>query len=149
MKGSTWYLMNKNQIKTELEKLIHNNVDPVMFPYVNGNSIRIGKMVVRTSRGRYAVIDTTTGSMIGKYFCKASALAVAKSLAKGQTVNSIKGIEEIDHNIAKHSNDCIFFKHTMQTSKDATRRDVAEIRYENAFERAQYYKTFLDKYIFN
>ena len=137
MKGSTWYLMNKNQIKTELEKLIHNNVDPVMFPYVNGNSIRIGKMVVRTSRGRYAVIDTTTGSMIGKYFCKASALAVAKSLAKGQTVNSIKGIEEIDHNIAKHSNDCIFFKHTMQKKKKTNKHDVKKIKYKNEFKKKQ------------
>jgi hypothetical protein len=36
-------MINKEKILRELEEILNANIDPVLFPYKKGNSIRIGK----------------------------------------------------------------------------------------------------------
>ena len=50
-------MINTTLLK-ELEKLIEDNIRPELcFPIQRGNSIRIGKMIVRNSKRGYLIFD--------------------------------------------------------------------------------------------
>ena len=118
-----------------------------MFPYQKGNSIRIGSFIVRSNkRGFYKVYDCENNTLVTEAFCKTSAVAIAKTLSKGQTVTD--NILDIDKDIQKHYNDCMFYRHNMRVTTDAFRYDVILNRYEIAKDRTWHAKEQLDKYIY-
>ena len=51
--------MNSNLVE-ELKKLIEENLDPSMFPYAKGNSIRIGSLVIRENKKGFHIHDLKT-----------------------------------------------------------------------------------------
>ena len=55
---------------------------------------------------------------------------------------------QLDNEIMKHFNDCIFYKHTMKNSRSETARFVAESRYEISSDKTRQLKDKLDYYIF-
>lgn len=129
-----------------LEEIIDNNIDEVDFPQVKGNSIRIKNMVIRKSRNGYLIYDTKDNRQVAKTFCKASAVAVAKSLAKG--IDQTDKVLRYDSIIEKNYNDSLFYKNTLRRTKDDFKRSVIEIRFLDAKDRTESAKRFLDSIIF-
>jgi hypothetical protein len=137
------------KLAKELENLINNKIDTSYFPYVKGKSIRIGHIIVRETRAKFfLVFDTKENKEIGKMFCKTSALALAKTMAKSKEAADIKRIKQLDHTISKNFTDALFYKHTMKVTKDEIRREIAEMRYEIAAETLWDAKGKLDTFIY-
>jgi len=137
------------ELVKELENLINNKIDTSYFPYVKGKSIRIGHIIVRETRARFfLVFDTKENKEVAKMFCKTSAVALAKTIAKSKEDADIKRIKELDHTISKNFTDALFYKHTMKVTKDEIKRDVAEMRYEIAAETLWDAKGKLDTFIY-
>jgi hypothetical protein len=131
----------------ELEELVNETIDASMFPYQKGNSIRIGSFIVRSNkRGFYKVYDCANHTLVTEAFCKTSAVAIAKTLSQGKTVT--ENILNIDKDIQKWYNDCIFYKYNMRTTKDDFKYDIILNRYEIAKDRTCRAKEQLDKYIY-
>lgn len=137
------------QLAKELENLINNKIDTSYFPYVKGKSIRIGHIIVRETKAKFfLVFDTKENKEIGKMFCKTSAVALAKTMAKSKEEADIKRIKELDHTISKNFTDALFYKHTMKVTKDDIKREVAETRYDIAAETLWQAKDKLDTFIY-
>jgi len=137
------------ELVKELENLINNKIDTSYFPYVKGKSIRIGHIIVRETRARFfLVFDTKENKEVAKMFCKTSAVALAKTIAKSKEEADIKRMKELDHTISKNFTDALFYKHTMKVTKDKIKRDVAEMRYDIAAETLWDAKGKLDTFIY-
>ena len=137
------------ELVKELENLINNKIDTSFFPYVKGKSIRIGHIIVRETKAKFfLVFDTKENKEIAKMFCKTSALALAKTMAKSREEADIKRIKELDHTISKNYTDALFYKHTMKVTKDDIKREVAEMRYDIAAETLWHAKGKLDTFIY-
>ena len=118
-------------IAQELEALINRNLDTSYFPYVKGKSIRIGHIIVRETSFGFLVFNTKTNKEVDKMFCKTSAVALAKTVAKGECPSN-DYIRDLDKVIEKNYNDAVFYKHTMKVTKDDTKFFVAQTRYDIA-----------------
>ena len=134
-------------IAQELEALINRNLDTSYFPYVKGKSIRIGHIIVRETSFGFLVFNTKTNKEVDKMFCKTSAVALAKTVAKGECPPN-DYIRDLDKVIEKNYNDAVFYKHTMKVTKDDTKFFVAQTRYDIAASKTLYAKEQLDKYIY-
>ena len=139
--------MNYNNLVKELESLLSIELDSTLFPYQKGKSIRIGHLVVRESRHGFKIYDCVENKMIAQTFSKSSAVALARTLAKGKDYQ--KDILMIDKIINKNYNDCIFYKHTIANTSDRIKKDVVKTRYEDAKARTHVARQRLDKYIFD
>ena len=139
-------MINKIKLIQDLEELLDVKIDPVKFPYQKGNSIRIGKYVVRENkRGSFRIFDCEHNAQIAETFCKTSAIALAKSLASG--VDHKTRIMSLDQDIQKWYNDCVFYKHNIKITKDYNRKDILEMRYDIAKRRTADAKQQLDRII--
>lgn len=138
--------MNSNLVK-ELKKLIEENLDPSMFPYAKGNSIRIGSLVIRENKKGFHIHNLKTKDHIATTFSKTAAVAIAKNLAKGHnvTANAI----DLDKVIEKNFSDALFYSHTLRTTKDEMKKEVTETRLDIAKIRTEDAKRHLDCMIFN
>ena len=134
-------------LSKKLEDLINSNIDKANLPYVKGNSIRIKNIVIRKSKLGWLVYDTETNLRVGCFFCRSSALAYANSLVKGRQYSN--KIKELDHFIEKHYNDCVFYLHTLKQTKDATKKEVARIRYDISYAETKKAAKDLERFIFN
>ena len=117
-----------------------------MFPYQKGNSIRIGKIVVRDSKKGFLIYDCQENKQVAITFSKTAALALAKSLSKG--TNNISTVMDLDKTIQKNYMDAVFFTNTIKTSKDEFKKDVVLTRLEIAKARTAIAKSALDSIIF-
>lgn len=138
-------MITENLIR-DLETLLQVDLDSTLFPYQKGKSIRIGHIAVRESQQDYKIFDTSTNSLVCKTFSKSSALAIAKNLAKGEF--KIKEILSLDDIIRKNYIDCIFYKNSINKTKDSQKKETIKIRYEDAKAKTEVAKQRLDKYIF-
>ena len=138
--------MNSNLVK-ELKKLIEENLDPSMFPYAKGNSIRIGSLVIRENKKGFHIHDLKTKDHIATTFSKTAAVAIAKNLAKGH--NIIANAIDLDKVIEKNFSDALFYSHTLRTTKDEMKKEVTETRLDIAKIRTEDAKRHLDCMIFN
>jgi hypothetical protein len=139
-------MINK-QILKDLQEIIEDNLDPGMFPYQKGNSLRIGKFVIRESRAGFLVYDIEANRQIAKTFCKTAAVALAKNLNSGR--NNTQKVLQLDSVIEKHYNDCVFYKNTIKKTKDELRKEITIIRYEIAKTMTSDAKKRLDSFIFS
>lgn len=135
-----------NNLQVEALKELINKIDPSDFPIKKGKTIYIGKTIVRPSRGKWAIFDIKSNCMIAKTFCKHSAVALAKNYAKNKIIS--QEIIDIDTNLAKHYNDCLFYQNIMKKTKNPVTADVTEMRYEISLDMTLHLKDRLDKYIF-
>lgn len=141
-------MINTSKVIKDLEEIL-SSIDPTMFPYKKGNSIRIGKFVVRSGNKGHKIFDCEDNVMIAQTFSKASAIALAKSLAKNKAKSVQNDILEIDRIIQKWYNDCVFYNHTIKVTKDPIKHDVATVRYEIARHHTDSARNRLDKYIYS
>ena len=129
------------KVLKDLQEIIEANIDPTIFPYQKGNSLRIGSIVIRESKKGHLVYCAKANKQIARTFSKTAAVAIARG-------GNVTKILQLDNEIMKHFNDCLFYKHTMKNSKSDTARFVAENRYEISSDRTQQLKRKLDGYIF-
>ena len=129
------------KVLKDLQEIIEANIDPTLFPYQKGNSLRIGSIVIRESTKGHLVYCAKANKQIARTFCKTAAVAIARG-------GDVQDILQLDNEIMKHFNDCIFYNNTMKNSKNETARFVAESRYEISSDKTQQLKDKLDYYIF-
>ena len=134
----------------DLEQIVNASIDPAMFPYKKGNSIRVGKYAVRTTQHGHKIFDCESNCMIAETFSKTAALALAKSSSKEHSdTRSMDVILDVDRCIQKWYNDCVFYRNTMTNSSDPIRSDVAANRYDIARTETERARRQLDKYIYS
>lgn len=138
--------MNDKKLLNDLLKIIEENLDPSMFPYAKGNSIRIGGYVIRKNKYGYNIFDLKNKQPISCVFSKTAAVAIAKNLAKGK--NLVSKVESLDKIIEKNYNDAVFFNHSVQNTKDEFKKEISEMRLDIAKVRTQDAKQHLDCMIF-
>ena len=138
--------MINTALLNELQHLIEDKLDPSLFPYQKGNSIRIGKIVVRDSKKGFLIYDCQENKQVAITFSKTAALALAKSLSKG--TNNMSTVMDLDKTIQKNYMDALFFTNTIKTSKDEFKKDVVLTRLEIAKARTAIAKSALDSIIF-
>jgi len=140
--------MINEKILKDLNEIIESNIDPTMFPYQKGNSIRIGKTVIRKNKNGYVIYDITKeGSFLYETFCKRAAIALAKAYNKNRDIE--KFVLPLDKEIEKQYIDSIFYKHTISTTKDEFKKEAIEIRYQIAKDRTYAAIKRLDCFIFS
>lgn len=140
-------MIDKKVIK-ELKTLIEENLDPTMFPYCKGNSIRIGKIIIRESKQLgFVIFDKTNNQKIATTFCKTAAVALAKNLASDK--NQKEKILSLDHIIRKNYIDMLHYSHIMNTTKNSVTADVVATRYDLAKARTEDARDSLDFIIFS
>lgn len=138
--------MDQKLLIDELEAIINKGFEDFPFPYVKGNSIRIGKIVIRKSKHGYLVYDTEKNKQAGHTFSKASAIALGRSLANNK--DSITTIMDIDKVIEKNYMDSVYFKNSYEKTKDILRKDVLETRLDIAQANTEHARALLDNYIY-
>jgi len=133
---------------SELKALIEQGLENIPFPYVKGNSVRIGNMVVRTSKNGNFVFDMKCKKQVAHTFSKTAAIAIAKNCAHGKKY-IIEDVLRIDHEIEKNYNDAVFFQHSYKKSDDELRKEVLECRLEIATTKIDKNRSRLEDYIYN
>jgi len=142
-----WWLQMTKVLINELKALIEQGLEDVPFPYVKGNSVRIGNMIIRTSKSGNYVYDMKHKEQIAHTFSKTAAVAIAKNKSIGQDV--VKDVMLIDYDIEKNYNDALFFAHSSKKAQDDLRKDVLECRLEIATGRIEQGRSRLEDYIYN
>ena len=133
---------------SELKALIEQGLENIPFPYVKGNSVRIGNMVVRTSKNGNFVFDMKCKKQVAHTFSKTAAIAIAKNCAHGKKY-IIEDVLRIDHEIEKNYNDAVFFQHSYKKSDDGLRKEVLECRLDIATTKIDKGRSRLEDYIYN
>lgn len=140
-------MTNNDVLVSDLKRLLDENLERILVPHVNGNSIRIKHHIIRNSKAGWLVYSIKENHQIAKMFSKTAAVALAKSLAEGN--NEIKIISRYDVIIQKNYLDAMFFKYNMGTTNDDVRKEILEIRYNIAKEETENAKDKLDEFIFD
>ena len=139
--------MNFNtKILQDLDDIIDSNLDISLFPYAKGNSIRIGGYAIRRKQHNYVIFNCKENSIVTNVFSKTSAIALAKNLSKGN--DSSYEIQKLDNIIEKNYTDCLFYKHSIKTTSDDLKREVARTRYQVAKEKTLCAEESLKNFIF-
>lgn len=139
--------MNKQQILNQLEEIVNRGVDAVYFPVVNKNSIRIKHMMVRKSKKGYLVIDAKEGEQVAYTTFKSTALAIAKTQAKG--LNRKDKLLELEHQMAKHYYDAVFYENIINKTTDEFVKETRETRLEIAVAKSEDIRQQIDYFIFS
>lgn len=138
--------MNSRQLNL-LEELINSNAEDLAIPHVKGNSVRIKHIVIRKSKkAGWLLYDTKENKQIAQMFCKTSALALAKTIAEKRN-NYNNRIQTLDRVIQKHVNDCVFYKNTMEKTKNTQTWEALANRYEISIAISQSAKNDLERII--
>jgi len=138
----------KPEVASKLKNLIDSTpIEPYLFPVKKGNRINIGSYSIARTKHGYSVKSYKSNAIVAETFTKDAAIAIAKSLAKGKNIK-IRTILEIDEHMAKHMNDCMFYKHSLDKTKDAQRFDILTVRYDMSSDIVAADKTKLQQFIF-
>jgi hypothetical protein len=141
-------MIDKLRVIKDLEDILNSEVSSLKFPYKKGNTIRIDKYAIRQNKnGFYSIYDTANNTRVYETFSKTGAIAVAKSLANKKS--GITEILKLDREAQKWYNDCVFYKHTIEITKDDFKREYTRTRYDIARWQAKQLKAKLDRYVFS
>jgi len=138
--------MNK-QILKELEDIVNRGLTDSFFPVVSKNSVRIKNMMVRKSRKGYIVIDAKEGEQVAFTEFKSTALAIAKSKAKG--VNNTEKLMILEQKMAKHYHDALFYENTINKTTDSFVKETRRTRLDIAQSEAERVRQQIDYFIFS
>lgn len=137
--------MIDEQLLTQLEELV-NSIDLSVIPYQKGNSIRIKHFVIRKSWHGYLIYDTKENKQVTSYYSKSAAVAHVYCYIHKQNY-SVDEIRRLDNTLSKHHIDSMFYKNTIETTKDEFKCDVAELRLDIAVQNTTNAKAKLMQYI--
>ena len=137
--------MNPSILK-DLEGIINASIEDIALPYVKGNTIHIKHVTVKKTDTGWCVVNNKTKNYIAKYFCKSSAIALAKLIAEGRGGRA--KVAELDKIIQKNYFDCLFYKHTLETCADPVKREVTHDRFDISVTKTKNARKSLDSIIF-
>lgn len=143
----SWWLQMTKALINELKALIEQGLEDVPFPYVKGNSVRIGNVIVRSGKKGCFVFDMKHKNEIAQTFSKTAAVAIAKKHAEGHNV--VNEVLNIDYEIEKNYNDALFFQHGYKVTDDEMRKEVLECRLDIATSKIDQGRSRLEDYIYN
>ena len=121
----------------------------VPIPYEKGNSIRVKNIVIRKHKNGYRIFDISNNKHIVTTFTKTAALGIAKIVAERGNSNDIKDIIVLDNKVCKHYMDALFAKRTIEVSKDITRIESSEVKFDIATDKAWSSLAQIESYIFD
>jgi len=137
--------MNNNY--KHLESIIYNGIKRNPLPIKRGNSIRIGKIIIRESNTKgYILFDSELNKQIDIAESLRGALAISKLYLNNKDYKSIK---PLDMKYIKHYNDAIFYKSSIKNTTDEFRKNVIEQRLEIAEETMNVVSKSLEDIIFD
>ena len=122
-------------LSNKLEDLIDSNIDSLNIPYVKGNSVRLKNIVVRKNKTSWLVYDIEHNKQLANFFCRTSALAYANDIIKKR--NRQYKITELDKIIEKNYKDCVFYLHSMKSTKDSLKKDIIKTRYDISYAKTK------------
>ena len=131
-----------------LEDIVDAELDQRPIPVVKGNSIRIKNAIIRKNKYGYHVFDFVTKSHIGYTHAKVTALALAHCVAIKHT-QSLNTIKQLDNKLSKLYNDAVFYKHTVENTKDEVKKEAALMRFEIAIEDCWVIREQIENYLFD
>lgn len=138
-------MRNLESVVHELEDLINNKIPDYYLPVQKGSIIRIGNIVIRTSKQYgYVVIDTKTNKPITNTFSKTGAVAVAQAVLKNKPIDQLKKYDTI---LEKNYNDTQFYYHIINGNSDPTRKEAVKSRLEVSRAKMDRAKEVLDEFI--
>lgn len=123
------------------------SLDETLFPVQRGNNIQIKNYRIYAFKNKYVIKTIDTKERVAETFCKASALAIAKNLAKNKKFN-INQVMYLDKKIEKHFFDSLFYRNSISNTKDSFKRDIIETRLDIAIQETAQAKNNLDRFIF-
>ena len=137
------------QLAKELEEIVVSGLTQVPIPYEKGNSIRVKNIVIRKHKNGYRIFDISTNKHVVTTFTKTAALAIAKVVAERGSSNDIKDIIVLDNKVSKHYMDAVFAKRAIEVSKDITRIEASEVKFDIATDKAWSSLAQIESYIFD
>ena len=123
------------------------SLDETLFPIQRGNNIQIKNYRIYAFKNKYVIKTIDTKERVAETFCKASALAIAKNLARNKDFN-INQIKYLDRKIEKHFFDSLFYRNSISKTKDSFKREIIETRLDIAIQETAQAKNNLDRFIF-
>ena len=123
------------------------SLDETLFPIQRGNNIQIKNYRIYTFKNKYVIKTIDTKERVAETFCKASALAIAKNLARNKHFN-INQIKYLDKKIEKHFFDSLFYRNSIKNTKDIFKKNIIETRLDIAIQETAQAKNNLDRFIF-
>jgi hypothetical protein len=135
-------MKNLDQAVKDLEDIISKNINKYKFPEINGNSIRIGKLLIRCSKkSGFVIVDTTHNKTIETTYSKSGAIAFALAFQKKKNYKSILYYDSI---IEKNVNDSHFYSHVIEKTDEIDRREALLNRFEESKNKINWAKNALD-----
>lgn len=135
-----------------ITKLLNEIMDAELaeypVPYKKGNSIRIKNVVMRRNGKGYHVFNLVDKSHVIFTPSKTTALAIAHCTAHGLH-HSVSDIKRLEAKLSKYYNDAIFYKYTVEHSKDEIRADSAQMRFEIAMDECMRIRDQIENYLFD
>jgi len=122
--------MIDERILQQLEDIVSNSKYLAKIPYQKGNSIRIGKYVIRKNKSGYLIYDCKTHEQKTSTWSKSAALALVKGWEESKT-NEVE-ITRLDKIVEKNELDAMFYKNTVNKSSEASRVLSAQTRLDIA-----------------
>ena len=137
------------QLAKDLEEIVGHGLAQVPIPYQKGNSIRVKNIIIRKHKNGYRIFDISNNKHIVTTFTKTAALGIAKIVAERGNSNDIKDIIVLDNKVCKHYMDALFAKRTIEVSKDITRIESSEVKFDIATDKAWSSLAQIESYIFD
>lgn len=141
--------MYNDKLIQDLEKIISQSDVLSIIPIQKGNSIRVGKYIVRTNKSGHLIYDSSKNKLVATTWSKSAALALVES-----KINNVKNdiaIKKLDRIIEKNDLDSLFYKNTIKKTHDkvkkinaANRLDIAKLNSFSA--RNKLYQMIIAKY---
>ena len=122
-------MIDLNVAVEELRNIIDRNIQDYVIPEQSGNTIKLGYIIIRKSRSAgYLVFDSRKQSQIANTYSKSAAMAFAKNYMNSRDNRTVLNL---DRCLEKNEIDAIFFQHTIETTRNETRRAIASDRLKN------------------
>jgi|TARA_B100001093_G_scaffold77473_1_gene68523 hypothetical protein len=137
------------ELAKELEEIVVHGLSQVPIPYEKGNSIRVKNIVIRKHKNGYRIFDISTNKHVVTTFTKTAALAIAKIVGERGNSNDIRDIIVLDNKVCKNYMDALFAKRAIEVSKDITRIEASEVKFDIATDRAWSSLAQIESYIFD
>lgn len=138
-------MKNLESVVHELEEIINNKLSDFVIPVQKRNTIRIGNILIRSSKQHgYVVFDTKTNKPITNTFSKTAAVAVAQAVIKNKPIGMLKKYDCI---LEKNYNDTQFYYHIINGNSDAVRKQAVLSRLEISQAQMDRAKEVLDEFI--
>jgi len=137
------------ELAKELEEIVVHGLSALPIPYEKGNSIRVKNIVIRKHTNGYRIFDISTNKHVVTTFTKTAALAIAKIVGERGNSNDIRDIIVLDNKVCKNYMDALFAKRAIEVSKDITRIEASEVKFDIATDRAWSSLAQIESYIFD